>query len=331
MNSRREFLKEAAAGVALLGAESKLALAAQDKHAGKSRVVIVHDKSLRGPAGDAPEEARVAAILDRAMEAYFQQKNPITPWKQIVHPNQVVSLKVNTIAGKGLSTHVALVNAICERLQQSGVRPGNIIVWDRTNHELEAAGFKIATDTNHVRCFGTDSVGYEDAVLTSGMVKTQLSKIVTQSDVIINVPVLKHHGGAGITMAMKNMYGVIKNPSDQHGNNCNPYVADLNTLPELHRKLRFVVGDIFTCVYAGGPRYKPEYAWNHNQLIVGEDHVAIDYLGWQIIEKKRAEKGLKSLEDSHSAPRYIATAADSQHKLGTNDPGRILLTELSIA
>lgn len=328
MQNRREFLMEVAAGAALIGAESKLALGVPTKATGKSRVVVVHDNALRNAAG-VPEPARVAAMLDRAMETYFHQKDPVAPWKQLVRPGQVVSLKVNCIAGKGLSTSIPLVLSICERLQQAGIKPGNIIIWDRTNHELESAGYTISTDMNHVRCFGTDSVGYEDAVLTSGQVKTQLSKIVTQSDVIINVPVLKHHGIAGVTMAMKNMYGVIKNPRDQHGNNCNPYVADLNALPELHRKLRFVVGDIFTSIYDRGPGFKPEYTWQHNQLMVGEDRVAIDYLGWQIIEKKRAEKGLKSLENSNSGPHYIATAADPQHKLGTNDPAKIAVEYVS--
>lgn len=334
MKNRREFLKEVAAGAALLGTEGKLLFGAAKAHSGatgKSKVVLVHDPQLRGQAGGAPDEKRVGALLDRAMQAYFNQKNPVDSWKQIVRPGQVVSLKVNTIAGRGLSTHIALTDAICERLQQAGIKAGDIIVWDRTNRELEAAGFKISTDRNRVRCFGTDTVGYENTQLTFGSVKTQLSKIMTQSDVVINVPILKHHGMSGMTMAMKNMYGVIKNPQDQHGGGCNPYVADLNAIPEIHQKVRFVVGDIFTSAYQGGPGFRPQFAWNHNALIVGEDRVAVDYLGWQIIERKRSEKGLMSLEQAGTPPRYIATAADAQHALGTNDPARIALTELSMA
>lgn len=334
MKNRREFLKEVAAGAALLGTEGKLLFGAvkeQKGSAGKSKVVLVHDPSLRGQGGGAPDEKRVSALLDRAMQTYFNQKNPVDPWKRLVHPGQVVSLKVNTIAGRGLSTHVLLVDAICERLQQAGIKAGNIIVWDRTNRELEAAGFKIATDPNQVRCFGTDSIGYEDTQLSFGLVKTRLSKIMSQSDVVINVPILKHHGMSGMTMAMKNMYGVIKNPQEQHGGGCNPYVADLNAIPEIRRKVRFIVGDIFTSAYQGGPGFRPQFAWNHNALIVGEDRVAIDYLGWQIIERKRTEKGLPSLEQAGTPPRYIATAADAQHALGTNDPAKISLTELSMA
>lgn len=334
MKNRREFLKEVAAGAAILGTEGKLLLGAvkgQKGTAGKSRVVMVQDPLLRGQSGGAPDEKRVSAMLDRAMQTYFNVKNPIDPWKRVARPGQVVSLKVNTIAGRGLSTHVALVDVICERLQQAGIKAGDIIVWDRTNRELEGAGFKISTDRSRVRCFGTDSVGYEDAQLTFGLVKTQLSKIMTQSDVVINVPILKHHGMSGVTMAMKNMYGVIRNPKDQHGGGCNPYVADLNAIPEIHQKVRFIVGDIITSAYHGGPGFRPEFAWNHNAIMVGEDRVAMDHLGWQIIERKRAEKGMKPLEQVGNPPRYIATAADTQHRLGTNDLAKIALTELSMA
>ena len=54
----------------------------------------------------------------------------------------------------------------------------------------------------------------------------------------------------------------------------------------------------------------------------------MDYTGWQIVERKRADMGLKTLEAEERAPRYIATAADAQHGLGTNDPRRITTVEI---
>ena len=39
----------------------------------------------------------------------------------------MIGLKVNGLGGKGISTHAALVFAVCERLQQAGVKPGNIV------------------------------------------------------------------------------------------------------------------------------------------------------------------------------------------------------------
>jgi hypothetical protein len=47
-----------------------------------------------------------------------------------------------------------------------------------------------------------------------------------------------------------------------------------------------------------------------------------------MIERKRAEAGMKTLEAGGRPPRYIATAADGAHALGTNDPNRIRLMEV---
>jgi uncharacterized protein (DUF362 family) len=88
------------------------------------------------------------------------------------------------------------------------------------------------------------------------------------------------------------------------------------------------VCDATTCCYHGGPMHKPEYTWHNDSLIVASDPVALDYTGWQIIERKRAENGLKALEAEGRLPQYIEIAADAQHRLGTNDPKRISLIEV---
>ena len=106
--SRRQFLKTAAAGAVVLGAEGN-AWAKAVAAPGKSKVVVADDNDLRG-SGATPEEQRVVKLLDRAMLAYFGHS--IDAWKQIVHPGQKVTIKVNTIAGKGMSTHVSLVLAL---------------------------------------------------------------------------------------------------------------------------------------------------------------------------------------------------------------------------
>ena len=64
--------------------------------------------------------------------------------------------------------------------------------------------------------------------------------------------------------------------------------------------------------------------------MIGEDRVAIDTISAQMIERKRAEKGLQTLEQKGTPTHFLATAADAQHKLGTNDPARIALIEQSI-
>ena len=72
----------------------------------------------------------------------------------------------------------------------------------------------------------------------------------------------------------------------------------------------------------------PQWTWPFNGLLVARDPVALDYTGWQIIERKRAEKGMPSLKELKREPRYIATAADARHGLGTNDPRQIERVEV---
>ncbi len=129
--SRRDFLKKAAAGAMALGAEGKLALADASQVPGKSKVAIARDRSLRGLDGT-PGEQRVAQLLDKAIMVFSGGTDPAQPWRRIARPSQAVSIKVNTLGGKGLSTHLTLVLAICARLQQAGVRAEDILVWEQS-------------------------------------------------------------------------------------------------------------------------------------------------------------------------------------------------------
>jgi uncharacterized protein (DUF362 family) len=331
IGNRRDFLKQSLSGAALLCAGGGIAqpAAAGPVAAGaKSRVVVARDEQLRG-TGSSVDSKRMLALVDRAMQAIFDRDHPVEAWRHLVQPGDKVSLKVNTLGGRGISTNVQLVAAICERLQEAGVKTGDILVWDRDSGELESAGFHLAVGGDRVQCYGTDRAGYEEELAAWGSVGSCLSKILTRrTNVLINLPVLKDHDGAGVTIALKNMYGVIHNPNKYHPDGCNPYVADLNMLPEIRSKMRLIICDATTAMYEGGPGYKPEHSWNANSLLVSTDPVALDHTGWKMIERKRAEKGWKTLEAEERAPRYIATAADAEHRLGTNDPTKISLVEV---
>ena len=331
MKNRRDFLKTAATGAALLSSQRNLGLAAiLDHPAGtvKSKVIVARDAALHN-ASRQLDEKRVINLLDRAMASYTGRDKPVEAWKHIVPVDKVIGLKVNGLGGKGISTHAVLVMAICERLQQAGVQPGKIIIWDRNARDIQACGLTIQTDPSKVRCFGSDTGGYEEQPVSFGSANVRLAKILSREcDMVINLPILKDHELAGVTFSMKNMYGVVQRPNELHANGCNPSVADLNCVPAIREKVRFTIGDAMTSVYNGGPGFHPEHLWQPNALIVGEDRVAVDHTAWQMIERKRAEVGMKSLESVGRPPRYIATAADADNKLGFNDPQRIHLQEV---
>jgi uncharacterized protein (DUF362 family) len=294
----------------------------------KSKVVISRDPKLR-TSGSSMDSARLLKTLDRSMQAFYACDSPLEAWKKVVRPGEVVGLKVNCLAGKGNSTRPELVEAICERLQQAGIKAGDIVIWDRLNADLESARFRIVERGSSVRCFGNDTLGFETELATYGSVGSLLSRTLTQvCDAVINLPVLKDHGIAGVTIALKSMFGAIHNPNKYHLNVGDPYVADVNMLLPIRQKVRLSICDATTAQYQGGPSYMPQWTWPYSGLIVSRDPVALDYTGWQIIEKKRAEVSMKPLKELKREPTYIATAADAQHRLGTNDPKRIELVEV---
>jgi len=329
--TRRAFLKSGfALGSSLLACSSCKSEAPSRPLApasnGKSRIVIARDPKLR-PTGASLDSSRLLRVLDRAMQTMYDCDSPLEAWKKVVRPGEVVGLKVNCLAGKGNSTRPELVDAICERLQQAGIK--DIVIWDRLNVDLENARFRIVERGSGIRCFGNDTLGFDPELATFGSVGSLVARTLTQvCDAVINLPVLKDHGITGVTLALKSMFGAVHNPNKYHVNVGDPYVADVNMLPPIRQKVRLTICDATAAQYEGGPSYMPQWTWPFNGLIVGRDPVALDYTGWQIIEKKRAEVGMKSLKESKREPTYITTAADSQHRLGTNDPKRLELVEV---
>jgi uncharacterized protein (DUF362 family) len=268
-------------------------------------------------------------MLDRAMQSFYGGDSPTDAWKKVVRPSEVIGLKVNCLSGRGAATNPVLVEAICERLQQAGIPQKDIVIWDRLNSDLESAGYRVASRKDRIRCIGNDTGGYENELAVYGSAGSLLSNTLTRTcDAVINLPVLKDHGIVGVTLALKNLFGAIHNPNKYHVNSGDPYVADVNMFPPIRRKVRLSICDALTAQYEGGPSYMPQWSWPYNGLMVARDPVALDYTGWQILERKRVEKGMKPLRELHREPLYIATAADARHRLGTNDPNLIDVVEV---
>ena len=229
-------------------------------------------------------------------------------WKSIIPAGilygKTIGLKVNGLGGRGISTHAALTLAIAERLQQAGVRAGNILMWERDARSLAACGMTVNTDASRVRCYGNDVGGYEEQPVECGPVQIRLAKILTREcAMVINLPILKDHEMAGITFSMKNMYGVVDKPFLLHGNNCNPAVADVNAIPIVRAKVWFTIGDAISSVYDGGPGFHPERLWYPNALVVGEDRVAVDHTAWQMVEQQARGGGSANARGSGTQAR----------------------------
>lgn len=290
-----------------------------------SEVVICRKSILKGKSsGDLQQELQ--SIFEESVKALFNAADCRDALNSFFSKDDVIGIKINCLAGRGLSSNIQLVEAIIASLKKSGIDGEQIVVWDRTDKDLLRAGYKITRGNGGVKCFGTDK-DYENEISFSGTVGSCFSRILTKRcTALINVPVLKDHDLAGVSIGMKNFYGAIHNPNKYHDDACNPFVADLNLNPEIRDKLRLTVCDAITSQYNGGPAYSPAFTWNFNGLLVATDPVALDSIGLKIIEDKRNEMGMKSFKEEKREPLYIRTAQDSG--LGTFDRAKIKVTAL---
>jgi len=286
----------------------------------KSKIIIGQDRAILDKNGVVNKDL-ARKIISESLKSLTGEKDVANAWKALFSKDDTVGIKLNCLAGRGLSPRKEIVDLIIEGLRLAGIEDEQIIVWDKADLDLQKAGYTINYYSRGVKCFGTNT-DYEPEPEIIGSVGSCFSKIISsRCSVIINVPVLKDHDLAGVSIGMKNFYGVIHNPNKYHDSNCNPYVADLNSHPYIKDKLRLIVCDAITAQYHGGPAYKPQWMWNFNGIIMGTDPVALDKIGAKIIEDKRREKGLPSFKEAKREPKYIATA--SELKLGNDDLRKI--------
>ena len=330
MINRRQFIRNCAvggAGVILQdvraaqNSKSEINLPAIMNGAKKSRVVTAQRDDIFDH--DAINSKAVSALLDQLLQSLFTENSDFI-WKSLFKPNDTVGIKVNCLAGRGMSTHPELVEAIIERLQQAGIPSNHIIVWDRHDRDLERAGFKLNQGGHKVQCYGSNRTGFTQELYEFGFAASLLSRILTdQCTAMINVPILKDHGIVGMSGALKNNFGMINNPNKYHDNLGDPYVADVAMLSPIRQKTRLIICDCLQPQYEGGPPYMPQWTWKMNSLMAAVDPVAHDQIGWQIIEEKRLEMGFPSLAEVGRESGYIATAAGPNYQVGTNDPEKI--------
>jgi uncharacterized protein (DUF362 family) len=267
-------------------------------------------------------ESLAGAAVTRALGA----RTPVEGFRRLFRPNDVVGIKVNTLAGRGLSSHPELVLRLAKWLTDAGVAAGNIVIWDRAERELSEAGFRLNRSGSGVRCLGTNE-DYDWKPREWGAGGSCFARIlVSELTALINVGVLKDHDLAGVSAGLKNLYGTIHNPNKYHDNGCDPYVAELATHPLIRKKLRLTVVDGLTAQCHGGPARSPRWAWPWGGVLVSTDPVAVDAVAWRILEEQRKKLGLKTLAEEKREPKWLLAA--NRLGLGENNWQKIDLADV---
>jgi len=244
--SRREFLKEGA-GAALAGTvmlSVPFTVSARDK----IRVVMVRDAGLFDEAGYL-RAATVQQMLDRAVLALLEEKDPVTAWKKLVMADDIVGIKTNV--WKNLPTTAEVENAIKTRVMAAGIPEKSISIRDRG--VLSDPIFQNATALINARPMRTHHWSGLGTCL---------------KNYIMFVPrPPEYHDDSCADLALLWNLPVTRNKTR------------LNIL--------VMFTPLFHSIGPHG--FNPEHTWRYNGLIVGRDPVAVDAVGRRIIEAKRRE------------------------------------------
>jgi hypothetical protein len=282
-----------------------------------SRVVIVRHSGAW--AGDTPDPAIVLQMLDAGVSALTDAPNALAVWRTLFEPGERVLLKVNCIAYGG-PTQPAVAYAVAQRLQDAGMAAEDVLIFDRTDNELAAAGYELNEGNPGIQCHGTRGGGTE-ARLTQATV--HFYQELDTCDAIVNIPIPKQHGGAGVSVALKNHYGSVDQPGALHGNWCDPAIAELNAQPNIKDKTRLIVGsalNVSPCDWN-----QPE---REDALLISFDPVALDTVGRDILVRHRQALGL-DVSYLIEGARHLETAQSLE--LGATDADRIDLREVVLA
>ncbi len=126
---------------------------------------------------------------------------------------------------------------------------------------------------------------YVETPLPNGrsLKSSRIYQDILNADVVINVPIAKHHGSAQVTLAMKGLMGVILNRNEIH-TALDQRIADLSTVikPTLH-----LIDAVRVLMSHGPTGGSLDYVRMGNTVIASHDPVAADGYAAQLLFNKR--------------------------------------------
>jgi uncharacterized protein (DUF362 family) len=314
------------------------------------RVVEIHDPNSVNDRNEI-QAAPVKHMMARGMCELTGADHPVEAWKRFFQPGDVVGIKVNPVGYKRRAGVVPSVSSpavlleIVEGLKAAGVKPRDMIVFERFAHEFREAGYEkvmrervmdgvrwyaaAGLDWTQLNINGQPTggdrdphvVGYDpDTFVSMGFsephadqkderrFRSHLSVIVSRMvNKFITIPVLKDHRSAGVTLALKNLsHGLNNNVARSHiagirrldngesgPNQCNTFIPMACSHRATREKATLHIMDGLIGCYEGGPgNWNGSWAtWQHKSLFFATDPVAMDHVGWDIIDAKRAKEG----------------------------------------
>ena len=252
-------------------------------------------KSHASPFLDNPFD--LVAVKGGEPEAMFDKAiKQLGGMSQFVKKNQTVVVKPNigwaVSPERAGNTNPKLVKRIIEHCYQAGAK--KVYVFDNTCDEwnkcyTESGIKKAATDANAVMVPGNTEKYYHDVSISKGKIlkKSKVHELILESDVFLNVPVLKNHGSANLTISIKNLMGIVWDRRYWHRNGLHQCIADYATF---YRKPDLNIVDAYRVMMKHGPRgVSVDDTRIYKTQILSRDMVAADAAATKIFGKEPGE------------------------------------------
>jgi uncharacterized protein (DUF362 family) len=234
------------------------------------------------PAVEAPPDlvavmgGEPEAMLDKALDALGGIGNYVKKGQKIVIKPNIGWDRAPELAG---NTNPDLIKALVKRCLNAGA--SKVTVFDHTCDDWQkcykSSGIEVAVkEAGGVMLPGNDAKYYKDVTI-AGAVKiknTQIHEALLEADAWINVPVLKNHGGAKFSCAMKNLMGIVWDRRVFHASDLQQCIADICAW---QKKPVFNIVDAYRMMHQNCPqgRSVADVA-TIKSLLVSPDIVAID-------------------------------------------------------
>lgn len=232
----------------------------------RSRVAVLHCDRY---------DARLSSLLFHALRLF-----------SLAVPGKTVALKPNLVEhlpGREINTHPALVAAAADCFLRLGA--ARVVVAEGPGHHrdtellLAESGLEKQLRALNIRFV---DLNRDDLVKTtlqasySGLRSLWLPKTVVSADIVVSMPKVKTHHWAGVTLSMKNMFGIV--PGAQYGwpknllhwSGIHESILDICATVRPH----FVIADGVLAMEGNGPLHGTSRGLG--RIVLADDPVAAD-------------------------------------------------------
>ena len=259
--------------------------------------------------------------MDRGMQELTGADDATSAWRRFFEPGDVVGIKMNPVGnplanssselmlevidgpqGRGRENQGhrrlrALSRRVHYRQDARGRSRGYRMdrAWGRVQRPPDSIsrGWIISGPTTSIGSRATtptsswswNSSATARTPVTSATRQSHLGLLVTRRvNKIVLLPVLKDHGSAGVTGALKNMsHGLVNNVCRSHStpdtNVCNQFIPAGGRPPGHSQEVRLAHHGRDQGRVSGRPgASRPEWTWENNALLLATDPVAMDHV-----------------------------------------------------